>query len=495
MATAFVNDVQAHRPLRIGQEQQLVSIALCIGNMAHIAKIYGRPVSQSVAEILRARVIRCVGATASVVAAGSDALIVTPRREVSSNLHENLAAALNVISAPIFLSELGLQDDRGDAGAIVAIVGARTFSAEDDLPAFGANVLADWQRLIPPVQSTEHWQQQYCADMTVAAWFWNAKQTGDAFVRWQPVVSSEAEGEVLYWEAIPTVASEHAGDGRSRDDQNVRSADFLASALRRLGLSSALELWVANAVVDELAARSDVRLACNFTPCGMAESLAWDELIARLSDERQIAHRLVVEISDVDACIEVALPLTKRLRDLGCTIALDNFGAGQSAVRGVVALNPEIVKFDASFARIASSDKMRWQLYAELKNLLEIAKRRGLTVVVLGVDAHSLVTVVTLVGSEWMQGDWVARPRLSRPDTQPKKPSEDKQNDGSRALPARSVTDIATWLEMSIFPVRRARHAAAVQGRKTDPLYFAILASAVICGAIILFLRQRALWV
>ena len=67
-----------------------------------------------------------------------------------------------------------------------------------------------------------------------------------------------------------------------------------------------------------------------------------------------VAERLIVEITEMAAIhdIDDARGFVTRVKDLGCRIAIDDFGAGYTSFRNLRKLGVDIVKIDGASCRI-----------------------------------------------------------------------------------------------------------------------------------------------
>src|SRR5260370_40306644 len=87
---------------------------------------------------------------------------------------------------------------------------------------------------------------------------------------------------------------------------------------------------------------------------------------------------MIVEITETAALddIEETARFVDTLRDAGCRVALDHFGAGHTALRHLQSLAGDTVKIDGSFIRnLADSPENR----IFLRHLLRLANRFDLS--------------------------------------------------------------------------------------------------------------------
>jgi diguanylate cyclase (GGDEF)-like protein len=119
-------------------------------------------------------------------------------------------------------------------------------------------------------------------------------------------------------------------------------------------------------------------------------------------------------ISDLDHCGRVI----DQLRALGCTVSIDDFGAGFTSLASLGKLAVGEVKLDRSFVTTLDADPKSRAL---IEATIDLAHALGLHVVAEGVeDAATLATLITL-GCDLAQGYYIAKPttaaelRLAQP--------------------------------------------------------------------------------
>ncbi len=92
------------------------------------------------------------------------------------------------------------------------------------------------------------------------------------------------------------------------------------------------------------------------------------------------AERLIVEITETTAIqnIDDARGFVARVKDLGCHIAIDDFGAGYTSFRNLRKLGVDIVKIDGAFVQnMCKSEDDR----AFVHTLIDLSRRLGLETV------------------------------------------------------------------------------------------------------------------
>ena len=93
-----------------------------------------------------------------------------------------------------------------------------------------------------------------------------------------------------------------------------------------------------------------------------------------------MAERLIVEITESAAIhdIDDTRGFVSRVKDLGCRIAIDDFGSGYTSFRNLRKLGVDILKIDGAFVQnLMRSDDDR----AFVQALVDLARRLGLKTV------------------------------------------------------------------------------------------------------------------
>jgi EAL domain-containing protein (putative c-di-GMP-specific phosphodiesterase class I) len=220
----------------------------------------------------------------------------------------------------------------------------------------------------------------------------------------QPVVCA-ATGKVDYFECLL----------RMRDESgNVIPGAGFISPVEQLGLIGHIDRFVLEAAVREVGTVSDVKLGFNVSGLTAGDRPWLRSLIGRLRGRPELARRLVVEITETAALddIEESARFVDTLRDAGCRVALDDFGAGHTSLRHLQSLAVDIVKIDGSFIRnLADSPENR----VFLRHLIGLTKGFGLSTVAECVESAEDAALLRDEGIGYLQGYHIGPPTIERP--------------------------------------------------------------------------------
>ena len=129
-------------------------------------------------------------------------------------------------------------------------------------------------------------------------------------------------------------------------------------------------------------------------------------MTSHLRNHAGVAERLIVEITESAAIqdIDETHGFVARVKDLGCRVAIDDFGAGYTSFRNLRKLGIDIVKIDGAFVQhIMHSDDDR----AFVRTLIDLAKRLDLMTVAEWVQDEAAAKALQGWGCDYLQGSLV----------------------------------------------------------------------------------------
>ncbi|MEO8366182.1 MAG: EAL domain-containing protein [Pseudoxanthomonas sp.] len=202
---------------------------------------------------------------------------------------------------------------------------------------------------------------------------------------------------------------------RLRDEEGgiVLPGTFLPAA-ERYGLMPLIDRWVirtALAHFDQLhPAGAGVGLcSINLSGASIEDPALADFILACAAEFNVPAHKLCFEITETVAVRSLlkVVHVIERLREAGCVIALDDFGAGMSSFGYLKNLPVDIIKIDGSFIRDLVSDPMSRTIVSAIA---QIGHQRGLRVVAEWVNGSRVSAALSLLGVDYGQGYALHRP-------------------------------------------------------------------------------------
>jgi diguanylate cyclase (GGDEF)-like protein len=199
-----------------------------------------------------------------------------------------------------------------------------------------------------------------------------------------------------------------------RTDGSLLAANDIVPVAERLGLVRLLDHRVLELVVDEMIAAPALHASFNVSAASTTDPDWWAGLGSLLRTHPGVAERLTVEITESAAILDIdeTRGFVVRVKDLGCRIAIDDFGAGYTSFRNLRKLGVDIVKIDGAFVHdIMRSEDDR----AFVRTLIDLAKRLKLATVAEWVQSEEAATLLQDWGCDYLQGALIGLASTERP--------------------------------------------------------------------------------
>ena len=199
-----------------------------------------------------------------------------------------------------------------------------------------------------------------------------------------------------------------------RSDGGLLAVSEVVPLAEHLGLVRLLDHRVLELVLDELIAAPSLRASLNVSAGSTVDPDWWAALGAMLRANPGVAERLTVEITETTAIqdIDETRGFVTRVKDLGCRIAIDDFGAGYTSFRNLRKLGVDLVKIDGSFVQnLKRSEDDR----AFVHTLIDLARRLGLETVAEWVQDEGAADILAAWGCDYMQGELAGLASTERP--------------------------------------------------------------------------------
>ncbi|HZB91751.1 MAG TPA: GGDEF and EAL domain-containing protein [Stellaceae bacterium] len=255
-----------------------------------------------------------------------------------------------------------------------------------------------------PYRLSEEQRRQHRLGLALGERVQRALRENRLVFAYQPVVDADS-GAVDYYECLLRMQAE--------DGSIVSAAEFVP-IIEQLGFIRVIDRYVLERAVAEVAAHPGIRLGFNISGL-TATDYSWLRSVnTLLKSESELASRLVIEITETAALhdIEESARFVGSLRDLGCRIALDDFGAGFTSLRHLQALAVDTVKIDGSFVRNLGQN---YDNQVFLRHLVGLANGLGLSTVAECVETQHEAAILRREGVGFLQGYYFGRPAIEPP--------------------------------------------------------------------------------
>jgi EAL domain-containing protein (putative c-di-GMP-specific phosphodiesterase class I) len=177
-----------------------------------------------------------------------------------------------------------------------------------------------------------------------------------------------------------------------------------------VGLTEALDVAVLEMVARDLRAHDPAeRVAVNLSGLSVQSPAFRERLFARLDEERGLAARLMVELTEsaeIEQEEEAAATL-EGLRARGVPVCLDDFGAGAAAFRYLRAYRVDFVKVDGAFVTAALEHERDRRFVA---SMVDLSRAVGAEVIAERIETAAHAALMHELGVTYGQGWHLGRP-------------------------------------------------------------------------------------
>jgi len=224
------------------------------------------------------------------------------------------------------------------------------------------------------------------------------------FLAFEPVVDIISR-QVAYFECLMRVQC---------TDGSMLPVHDVVPLAERLGLVRLLDHRVLELVLGELIAAPELNASLNVSAPSAVDPDWWSGLVAMLNAHQGVGERLTLEITETAAIHDVdeMRGFVARAKDLGCSIAIGDFGAGYTSFRNLRKLGVDMVKIDGAFVQsLTRSEDDR----AFVHTLVDLARRLGLKTVAEWVQDEAAAAILAGWGCDYLQGALVGLASTERP--------------------------------------------------------------------------------
>ncbi|MGY3437821.1 MULTISPECIES: EAL domain-containing protein [unclassified Marinovum] len=222
---------------------------------------------------------------------------------------------------------------------------------------------------------------------------------------YQPVVQARRPDRCAFHEGLIRVLDE---TGRV-----IPARDFI-DAIEESETGRRIDCLALELGLRELARTPGLRLAINMSARSIGYRAWMRTLDLGLKSDPTVAERLILEISESSAMMvpEIVIDFMSELQKRGISFALDDFGAGFTALRHFKKFQFDILKIDGQFIRNIHADPDNQVL---TQAILSIAQQFDMFTVAENVENTEDVAALAAMGVDCLQGYFFGAPTVSPP--------------------------------------------------------------------------------
>jgi diguanylate cyclase (GGDEF)-like protein len=240
--------------------------------------------------------------------------------------------------------------------------------------------------------------------MAIADEVMSALDDNRLLLAYQPIIDA-ADRKIVKYEALLRMM---------RKDGSLATAGYFVPAAEQLGIVGLIDRRAVEMAVATLRANPGVKLGVNVSGTAAGNPAWLNSFVDYVRANNDVASRLNVELTETAALnhFEENAQFVSQLREMGCTVAIDDFGAGYTSFRNLQMLHVDMVKIDGSFVKGLSSSPEN-QVF--VRTLVGLAKNFNLNTVAEWVESEEDAQLLHSMGVDYFQGFFFGEPEL-QPD-------------------------------------------------------------------------------
>ncbi len=236
----------------------------------------------------------------------------------------------------------------------------------------------------------------------------DALENGQFSISYQPIVRPE-DGSVMAYEAL--MRWTHPERGVVPPDEFIPVAED-ARLIERLGA------WMLRSACSEAVNwPENIKLSVNISTLQMADASFLQTVTQALAGSGLAPERLLLELTE-SMVLEMTPQLERlllSLKELGVSLALDDFGRGYSSLNYIEKMDFSMIKIDRDFVQTAAAGSSRSQ--AVVSAIVALAQSLQIEVTAEGIEDQAQADAMRALGCTCFQGYFFGRPsKIIDPD-------------------------------------------------------------------------------
>lgn len=242
-------------------------------------------------------------------------------------------------------------------------------------------------------------------DQNTIAMVREAIEHRQTMLAYQPVMRAESPNQIGFHEGLIRVLDP---TGRV-----IPAVEFM-HAIEATETGRQIDVLALRHGLNALLAYPSLRLSINMSARSIGYRPWMNTLNRFVSQHKTIGHRLILEITESTAMTmpDLVIDFMDRLQTHGICFALDDFGAGYTAIRYLKDFYFDILKIDGSFIKGIAKDADNQAL---ARAMIDIAGHFSMLTVAESIENPADAECVRAMGVDCLQGYYFAAPTV-RPD-------------------------------------------------------------------------------
>lgn len=243
-------------------------------------------------------------------------------------------------------------------------------------------------------------ESEYINQLNTAKQVQSAIESDEILPFFQPIF--DANKNITKYESLVRIVKK-----TPEGTEVITPGAFLAVSIK-MKQYEVIENFVIEKVVQTLVDNEDITLSLNLGGRDMIDSAKNNKFINMLR-RTGVANRLVIEVLEDENVSknEKIKDFLKRAKELGCKIAIDDFGSGFSNFAYLLELMPHYIKIDGSIIKNITTDEKCEKI---AKTIVLFSKSLGIKTVAEFVSTEEIFNKCVEIGVDEFQGFYLGKP-------------------------------------------------------------------------------------
>lgn len=195
-------------------------------------------------------------------------------------------------------------------------------------------------------------------------------------------------------------------------DGQIISAGPLVMQAEQDDLVDKLDQRALALAIPHLEAHPELHLALNVSAATVTDKDNAKRYLKALEDISPLAACLTIEMTETLAVDDPqqAADFAGAVKALGCRFSIDDFGAGYTTFRNLMAIDADSVKIDGSLIKGIATDKNKQTF---MRMMVDLAQTVGVKTVAEMVETKADADILSRLGADYLQGFYFGHPSAS----------------------------------------------------------------------------------
>ncbi len=219
---------------------------------------------------------------------------------------------------------------------------------------------------------------------------------------YQPIVAAKSPSTIAFYESLARIKT---------NDGGLISAGEFVSDLEHHDVGRLLDMAALRNAMTLISEQRNLRVSVNLSAASVGD-MAWLQVLEEACARDPICGDfLIVEITE-SAFLDLsqnALWFLNRIRELGASVAIDDFGAGHTSLSQLGKFRFDFLKIDKSFVQDFVTNPGNRYL---VRSMIEMARHFEMVSVIEGIEDPRIGQELADMGADCLQGYAYGKPTL-----------------------------------------------------------------------------------